>query len=67
MVSGDVGSRKACRAAQGHDHGRTGAIGVLLVEAALNDASLLIFKTLGPIGRRGRASSIRGIHDLEGS
>jgi hypothetical protein len=46
----------------GRLEGHTGAICVLLVEAAVDDAAFLVFETLRPGGRRGRASSICAVH-----
>jgi hypothetical protein len=49
---------------RGVRHGRTRTIGVLLDEAALNYAALLVLEALGPVRGRGRAISIGGVHGL---
>lgn len=57
MVSDDdVGLGVKVRAREGGL--RTGAIGILLVEAALDYTTLLIFEALGPVCGRGRAGSV---------
>jgi hypothetical protein len=40
----------------------TSTIGVLLVEAGVDDAALLVIEALRPAGGRARPSSIRAVH-----